>query len=258
MFINLSNHPSKNWCKEQTFAAKKYGDIIDITCPIMDASINEDQVKTLAEATINKINEINPAAIMCTGEFSFCYIAINELKKCGYKVFSTRSETKVSNSVVNGVSQRNIAYKFLEFVEYNDYSNLEVSKPKSKNNILLNCSWRFQKDSFDNFAIQESNKIASKIIDLPLEPIVHLKNNDEKEARLKNYIDKINDISPSVIILDGEFHTWYAMACLLNRIGYKVICKCSNREASETINADGTITKITNYKFVRYRTLEQL
>lgn len=258
MFINLSNHPSNNWSEEQTLAAEKYGEIIDITCPVMDASIDEEQVKTLAETTVKKINELNPATIMCTGEFSFCYAAITELKKCGYKVFSTRSENKVIDSIVDGISQRNITYKFLEFVEYNDYMNLEVSKPKSKNDILLNCSWRFQKDNFDDLAIQESNKIASKIVDLPLEPIVHLGSVNEKETTLKNYVEKINDISPRAIILDGEFHTWYSMACLLNRIGYKVICKCSNREAKETMNTDGSISKITKYKFIRYRTLEKL
>ena len=48
------------------------------------------------------------------------------------------------------------------------------------------------------------------------------------------------------------------MASLLKRLGYNVVCKCSNRNVVEVQNDDGTTTKTTNYKFVRYRKLEDI
>lgn len=143
---------------------------------------------------------------MCVGEFSFCYAAIKKIKEMGIKVLSVKSDLKVKTYTEKGIAKRDMLYKFFAFEEYNDYSDLDIEAPKTHNDILLNCSYRYSSDTFDKHCLQESEKFGKKIVDMPLEPVVD-KDADQRANILKKYIEQINDIAPKSIILDGEFHT---------------------------------------------------
>lgn len=143
---------------------------------------------------------------MCVGEFSFSYAVISELKNCGYKVFSTVADFEVKIADVDGISQRKIKYKFKDFVEYSGYDELIFSAPQKYNDIVLNCSNNFGSDCFDQKALEETYKLGSKIIDLPLQSVVDFDRTQWKKL-INDYIEKINEVSPATIILDGEFHT---------------------------------------------------
>ena len=49
VFINLSNHPSNAWSKEQYEAASEYGEVVDIPFPQIEASSSEEDIENLVE-----------------------------------------------------------------------------------------------------------------------------------------------------------------------------------------------------------------
>ncbi|MCH7974839.1 MAG: hypothetical protein IH949_13340 [Bacteroidetes bacterium] len=88
MLINLSNHSSYKWSKEQTVAAKKaYGRIVDLNFPEILPGADLTEIKQIGREYFTKIenfliqskDENNAVHIM--GEFTFTYNLLGRLKQ---------------------------------------------------------------------------------------------------------------------------------------------------------------------------------
>lgn len=119
-FINFSNHNSKDWIRNQKEEAEQYGEIIDIPFPKVEAMLNEAAVYEIACDYFKKIIAYNPAAVMCQGEFTLCYLIIHMLLKEGVKVLAACSERIVEEAVVEEDYIKKACFKFVRFREYRE------------------------------------------------------------------------------------------------------------------------------------------
>lgn len=101
MFVNLSNHPSSGWSKEQHEAASQYGEIKDIPFPVIDPGWDTELVEICAIDYLgyckdliqeNKISSV----IHLMGEHIFCFILAQLLLKEGYVCLTSTTERIVS------------------------------------------------------------------------------------------------------------------------------------------------------------------
>lgn len=118
MFVNLSNHSSKNWSNKQLVEANKYGDIYDITFPVVNPNGSKEYIEKMANDYLKSILELKPDCVMCQGEFCFSYAMINLLKEHNIKVVAACSERKTIEKVEDGKSQKLSVFEFVQFREY--------------------------------------------------------------------------------------------------------------------------------------------
>ena len=123
MLINLSNHPSVNWGKQQTDTSiAAYGNISDITFPQINPEWGTDQIMRLTETYYGKItdllkqnyskNEKNAVHIM--GELTFVYHLVKQLKSSGINCVAS-----TSNRIVEEKGGKKIVvFEFVKFREY--------------------------------------------------------------------------------------------------------------------------------------------
>ena len=93
-------------------------------------------------------------------------------------------------------------------------------------------------------------------MDLPLSPITETW--DEKFKKADLFLKQVDKIRPSAVLLDGEFGTFFMMADALLKKGYRILVKCSERISRDNIGADGRVTKVSEYHFVRYRRIRAI
>ena len=118
-FINLSNHPSNNWLASQLQEAQKYGEIIDIPFPHIDADISEHEVEKLAAEYCEKIVALNPAVVMVQGEFTFTYSVVRKLSAVGITcVASCSNRIAKETKKDDGTILRESVYEFKRFRPY--------------------------------------------------------------------------------------------------------------------------------------------
>ena len=119
IFVNHTNHASDKWSPEQISAAEKYGEITDFPFPNIDANFDENQIAELVEVNGKKILAMNPAAVLCQGEFSYTYAMINYLKGNNIIVITAASERAVDEVIIeDGSTQRISLFKFVRFRQY--------------------------------------------------------------------------------------------------------------------------------------------
>ena len=119
MFLNCSNHASKNWSSEQVKAATQWGEIVDYPFPSVPATADEEELNRLAEDIVKKIKMMQPSAVMCQGEFTLSYLIVTKLIQSGMKVVAACSERKTEESVLaDGNTEKRIIFQFVRFREY--------------------------------------------------------------------------------------------------------------------------------------------
>ena len=82
-FVNFSNHPSSRWTDDQIKAAKIYGDIIDVSFPLLEANISEEDIIKIGDECVEQIIKNNPTTVMCQGEFTLTFYVVNKLIEKG-------------------------------------------------------------------------------------------------------------------------------------------------------------------------------
>ncbi len=92
LFINLSNHPSKNWNQEQLTEAEKYGKVIDYQFPVVSPYSTEAEINESADKIVAEISAMKPSAVMCQGEYTLCFALVLKLKALGIKVIASCSD----------------------------------------------------------------------------------------------------------------------------------------------------------------------
>jgi hypothetical protein len=120
MLLNLSNHPSEKWSKEQMDLAQKlYGEVVDMPFPHISPIENTEGVLALAQQYAQNLLELSkqttPLAVHLMGELSFCFALVKMLQKHNIKVVCSTTERTVLEEV-NG--KKTAQFKFHNFREY--------------------------------------------------------------------------------------------------------------------------------------------
>lgn len=115
-FVNFSNHPSKDWTEEQLDAAEAYGEVRDYPFPSVDAKAGEEEIRDIADVAVEKILAMNPAAVMCQGEFALTYAVISRLIQKNVPVFAACGKRQVEEI---GVGKKIVVFSFENFICYN-------------------------------------------------------------------------------------------------------------------------------------------
>ena len=119
ILVNHTNHLSAQWSPEQIAAAEEYGEIADFPFPNINANFDEVQIAELVEVNGKKIIAMNPAAVLCQGEYSYTYAMINFLRKNNVIVIAAASERIVEERVTEGGATQKISmFKFVRFRQY--------------------------------------------------------------------------------------------------------------------------------------------
>ncbi|MBQ6004741.1 MAG: CRISPR-associated protein [Selenomonadaceae bacterium] len=119
MFINHTNHPAARWSAEQISAARVYGEIVDVAFPAVNAAATTQEVRELVQNNLKKILELEPAIVLCQGEFNYTFAMVEELKKLGVKVVAATSERVAVEEILSDGSTRQIStFRFVQFREY--------------------------------------------------------------------------------------------------------------------------------------------
>ncbi|MBN2662937.1 MAG: hypothetical protein JXR68_04745 [Bacteroidales bacterium] len=130
MLINLSNHPSNDWGREQTNAALYFIHTKDISFPEINPAATEVEIIELAEKYLSKClnlfkeyNDYNNSitkrdynhAVHIQGEFTFVYALVNLLKAEGIKCVASTSERKI---IKEKDGSKTLIFNFVQFREY--------------------------------------------------------------------------------------------------------------------------------------------
>ena len=117
MFINLTNHPSENWSKEQREAAECYGEIVNLSFPIIEPTFTKEDilflVREYAEAILGLMDDNTVVHVM--GEMTFTYNIVNALKEKGITCLASTTER---NTIMTPDGKKISEFKFVQFREY--------------------------------------------------------------------------------------------------------------------------------------------
>jgi hypothetical protein len=118
MLINLSNHPSPLWSKEQKSSAFHYGEIIDIPFPSIDAGGGETYISQLAdeyESRILEQAEQKDITVHLMGEQTFCFALLSRLLNKDIPCIASTTE-RICKDL--GEGRREMVFQFKRFREY--------------------------------------------------------------------------------------------------------------------------------------------
>ena len=117
-FINHTNHLSRYWNELQKREAERFGAIVDIPFPDIDPAWDEETVLALAQANCKKILGLQPEAVLCQGEFTYCYHLIGLLKESGVTVLAACSKRETSEWQEEGQQIKKAVFSFVRFRKY--------------------------------------------------------------------------------------------------------------------------------------------
>lgn len=114
IFVNFTNHPSKQWEETELLSAQKYGTIVDVPFPVVDSDGDENYIARLAGEYTEKIICLHPIAVLCQGEFCLVYNIVSNLKQENITVLSACSE----RIVIEEAQKKRSIFRFRRFREY--------------------------------------------------------------------------------------------------------------------------------------------
>ena len=122
MFLNISNHKSASWSKEQLAAARELGgEIIDIAFPAVPSTATTKDVVQMAVALVNDVyvEHEPPTVAMIQGEMCLTLALVREFQDLGVKVVAACSDRCVTEVVKeDGTTEKKAIFKFVQFREY--------------------------------------------------------------------------------------------------------------------------------------------
>lgn len=116
--INLSNHPSTNWSETQIKAASKYGEIVDLPFPSVDAAGDEVYIAALADEYLSKVLQIasgRNVTVHLMGEMTFTFALVKLLQKEGLDCIASTTEREV---IELPSGKKEATFKFVKFRKY--------------------------------------------------------------------------------------------------------------------------------------------
>lgn len=116
MFINLTNHPSSGWSKEQLGAARQYGEIVDLSFPVIEPGFTSKDVSHLADVAVEEIKDLDVNLVVhVMGEMTFTYAVVSRLKALGITCLASTTER---NTTMTADGKKISEFKFVQFREY--------------------------------------------------------------------------------------------------------------------------------------------
>ena len=116
MFINLTNHPSFGWSKEQLEAAQQYGEIVDLSFPVVEPGFTSKDVNELADVAVEGILDLDATPVVhVMGEMTFTYAVVSRLKARGITCLASTTER---NTIMTADGKKISEFKFVQFREY--------------------------------------------------------------------------------------------------------------------------------------------
>lgn len=117
MFINLTNHPSERWSEEQLNAARHYGEIVDLSFPIIEPNFTKDDVMFLVKECVETVLGLmeGGTVVHVMGEMTFTHNLVNALKEKGIVCLASTTER---NTIMTPDGKRISEFKFVQFREY--------------------------------------------------------------------------------------------------------------------------------------------
>lgn len=117
MFINLTNHPSEKWSEEQLKAAHRYGEIVDLSFPIIEPTFTKDDIMFLVRECAETISRLieGDSVVHVMGEMTFTYNIVNALKDAGITCLASTTER---NTDITPDGKKISEFKFVQFREY--------------------------------------------------------------------------------------------------------------------------------------------
>lgn len=116
-FINFTNHASFLWGREQIQAAEIYGEIVDCPFPAVSADCDEGEIRKLAINYTEKIIAMQPAAVLCQGEYSLAFAVAFLLIQKDIPVLVACSERCVEERKEGETTRRESTFRFVRFRE---------------------------------------------------------------------------------------------------------------------------------------------
>lgn len=117
MLINLSNHPSSKWSKEQTEAALHYGEIADLPFPVVAPEGDENYIAALADEYCNKVIELAggaPVTVHLMGEMTLTFALVKRFHAKGISCVAATTE----RVVVEVDGEKRSVFNFIKFRAY--------------------------------------------------------------------------------------------------------------------------------------------
>jgi hypothetical protein len=123
MFLNISNHKSASWSKEQLAAARELGGEIidDIAFPAVPSTATTKDVVQMAVALVNDVyvEHEPPTVVMIQGEMCLTLALVKEFQDLGVKVVAACSDRCTTEVVKeDGTTEKKAIFKFVQFREY--------------------------------------------------------------------------------------------------------------------------------------------
>lgn len=118
MLLNLSNHPSDKWAKEQLDAAQiQYGGVVDMPFPQINPEATTDEVMELAKEYARKIILHTPSVstVHLMGEMTFLVALLQLLQAEGIPVVCSTTERMV---LEEKDGKKTLQFQFCRFREY--------------------------------------------------------------------------------------------------------------------------------------------
>ena len=100
-------------------AAQEYGPIQDITVPDIPADWDDAEVRSLADYYAARLIAMEPAAVLCQGEFTYTYALVERLLRSGVIVLAACSERQTAEMTDDdGKTYRESVFQFVRFRPY--------------------------------------------------------------------------------------------------------------------------------------------
>ena len=121
MLINLSNHPSHSWTDQQVAQARDvYGSVTDLPFPLVDPTLDEDQVQVLVDEFVAQCMALLPgnsddSAIHIMGEMTFTVAFVTRMLEQGVPCIASTTE-RIVKELQDGV--RETRFHFVRFRKY--------------------------------------------------------------------------------------------------------------------------------------------
>jgi hypothetical protein len=119
LLINLSNHPSVSWQQPQLEAASVYGEIVDLSFPVISPDWDTAEVETVVREYSDKCKQLlyersGQSAVHLAGEPVFCFLLAQLLLKENITCLTSTTERIVAEENGTKISE----FRFGRFREY--------------------------------------------------------------------------------------------------------------------------------------------
>lgn len=113
MLINLTNHPMQQWQEAQLQAASCWGEVVDMAFPMVSPDSTMEELEALSVEYVDRIATLNPAAVLCQGEWIMTYMMVSLLLQRGIPVYAACSRRIAREEFLeDGTKQKIAVYKF--------------------------------------------------------------------------------------------------------------------------------------------------